>query len=56
MKVIQLINRLARVPDRDVEVLMVDSNGKAQSIESIEIKGTTVVLLQPQKNTSNEEN
>ena len=56
MRVIQLINRLARVPDRDVDVLMVDSNGKTLSIESIEAKGTTVVLLQPQKDTSSEEN
>lgn len=55
MRVIQLINRLARVPDRDVEVLMVDSNGKTLNIESIEVKGTTVVLLQPQ-NASSEEN
>ena len=56
MKVIQLINRLARVPDRDVEVLMVDSNGKTQEIDSIEIKGTTVVLLQSKTMLNNKEN
>ena len=53
MRVIQLINRLARVPDRDVDVLMVDSNGNTQEIDRVEVKGTTVII-QPKTKLSEE--
>ncbi len=55
MRVIQLINRLARVPDRDVDVLIQDSSGKTYAIEDkLDIKGTTVVILKPQIATEKE--